>query len=104
MLPDILKEIVKTVDHLEIDKITVVDSGGSGQGVPAVFNQIAGATPALLESLKTSTGIDIAGLLSRASESSTAMPQVTESQVVAATPAVASPSGDGEAGDTDSSE
>ncbi|MCZ6757697.1 MAG: SPFH domain-containing protein [Bacteroidetes bacterium] len=107
MLPDILKEIVKTVDHLEIDKITVVDSGGSGQGVPAVFNQIAGATPALLESLKTSTGIDIAGLLSRASESSLAAPQVTTTQPLAAiesTPDMTPPSGDGEAGDTDSSE
>lgn len=107
MLPDILKEIVKTVDHLEIDKITVVDSGGSGQGIPAVFNQIAGATPALLESLKTSTGIDIAGLLSRASESSLAAPQATTTQPLAAiesAPDITPPSGDGEAGDTDSSE
>lgn len=63
MLPDILKEIVKTVDNLKIDKLTVVDGGQPGQGVPAVFKQIAGATPALLESLKASTGIDIAGLL-----------------------------------------
>lgn len=67
MLPDILKEVIKTVDNLKIDKLTVVDSG-QGQGVPAVFNQIAGSTPALLESLKATTGIDIAGLLSRASQ------------------------------------
>ncbi len=68
MLPDILKQVVKTVDNLQIDKITVVDSGqsGSGAGVPAVFSQIAGATPALLESLKASTGVDIAGMLQRA--------------------------------------
>ena len=66
MLPDVLKEIIKTVDNLKIDKLTVVDSGGTGQGVPAIFNQIAGATPALLESLKASTGVDIAGLLNRA--------------------------------------
>ena len=65
MLPDILKEVIKTVDHLKIDKLTVVDSG-QGAGVPAVFQQIAGSTPALLESLKATTGIDIAGLLSRA--------------------------------------
>ena len=64
MLPEILSQIVETVDHLKIDKLTVVDSG-SGQGVPGVFNQIAGATPAMLESLKASTGIDIAGMLSR---------------------------------------
>ncbi len=66
MLPDILSQVVKTVDSLEIDKLTVVDSG-QGTGVPAVFNQIAGATPALLESLKASTGIDVAGMLRRAS-------------------------------------
>ncbi|MEM1272101.1 MAG: flotillin family protein, partial [Bacteroidota bacterium] len=45
------------------DQLTVVDSGQPGSGVPAVFNSIAGATPALLESLKASTGIDVAGLL-----------------------------------------
>ena len=74
MLPDILKEVIKTVDNLKIDKLTVVDGGGTGQGVPAVFNQIAGATPALLESLKASTGVDIAGLLSRAHEQKSAVP------------------------------
>lgn len=68
MLPDIMREVIKTVDNLKIDKITVVDSGGQGGGVPAVFSQIAGSTPALLESLKASTGIDIAGMLARASE------------------------------------
>ena len=65
MLPDILSQVVQTVDNLQIDKLTVVDSG-QGSGVPSVFNQIAGSTPALLESLKASTGIDIAGMLSRA--------------------------------------
>ena len=72
MLPDILKQVVSTVDNLKIDKITVVDSGqgGKGTGVPAVFSQIAGSTPALLESLKASTGVDIAGMLSRASAQS----------------------------------
>ena len=66
MLPDILKQVVQTVDSLKIDRLTVVDSGQGG-GVPSVFNQIAGSTPALLESLKASTGIDIAGMLSGAS-------------------------------------
>ena len=66
MLPDILTQVVKTVDSLSIDKLTVVDSG-QGTGVPALFSQIAGSTPALLESLKASTGIDVASMLSRAS-------------------------------------
>ena len=69
MLPEIMKQVVSTVDNMKIDKITVVDSGqgGSGAGVPALFSQIAGSTPALLESLKSSTGIDIAGMLNKAS-------------------------------------
>lgn len=72
MLPDILKQVVQTVDNLTIDKITVVDSGSGGNtGVPAVFSQIAGATPALLESLKASTGVDIAGMLQGSAEKST---------------------------------
>ena len=70
MLPDILAQVVNTVDNLKIDKLTVVDSG-QGTGVPSVFNQIAGSTPALLESLKASTGIDIAGMLSRAASTPT---------------------------------
>jgi flotillin len=66
MLPEIMRELVSTVRDLKIDKITVVDSGNSdNSGVPAVFKQIAGSTPALLESLKASTGIDVAGMLSR---------------------------------------
>ena len=73
MLPDILAQVVNTVDNLKIDKLTVVDSG-QGTGVPSVFNQIAGSTPALLESLKASTGIDIAGMLSRAAASPSALP------------------------------
>lgn len=63
MMPDIMREVLKTVDNIKIDKLTVVDTG-SGTGVPNVMSQIAGATPALLESLKTSTGVDIAALLS----------------------------------------
>ena len=76
MLPEIMKQVVSTVDNLQIDKITVVDGGqgGSGTGVPAVFSQIAGSTPALLESLKASTGIDIAGMLNKASESGEVIP------------------------------
>lgn len=78
MLPEIIQQVVNTVDNLQIDKITVVDSGTGGSGVPAVFNQIAGATPALLESLKASTGVDIAGMLSQASKNQTEPPNSSE--------------------------
>lgn len=68
MLPEIMRQVVGTVDGLKIDKVTVVDGGSGSGGVPAVFRQIAGSTPALLESLKASTGIDVAGMLSRAAQ------------------------------------
>ena len=71
MLPDIIEQVVNTVDNLQIDKLTVVDGGQGGSGVPAVFSQIAGATPALLESLKASTGVDIAGILSDTTKTNT---------------------------------
>ena len=69
MLPDIMRETIKAVDNLKNDRLTVVDSGQTGGGIPAVFHQIAGAAPALLESLKATTGIDVAGMLKK-SESS----------------------------------
>lgn len=77
MLPEIMERVVSTVDNLKIDKITVVDSGqgGGGSGVPALFSQIAGATPALLESLKASTGIDVAGMLSSATTEAEVKPE-----------------------------
>ncbi len=81
MLPEIIQQVVNTVDNLQIDKITVVDSGqGTGGGVPAVFSQIAGSTPALLESLKASTGIDIAGMLQNASKPSSTSDQSPQLQ------------------------
>ena len=82
MLPDIMRELVSTVRDLKIDKITVVDSGQSpGGGVPAVFQQVAGSAPALLESLKATTGIDVAGMLNRVGETSQDVPR-PESQGV----------------------
>jgi len=80
MLPEIMERVVSTVDNLKIDKITVVDSGqgGGGSGVPALFSQIAGATPALLESLKASTGIDVAGMLSSATNEAEIQPAKPE--------------------------
>ncbi|MEM1095233.1 MAG: SPFH domain-containing protein [Bacteroidota bacterium] len=81
MLPEIMERVVSTVDNLKIDKITVVDSGqgGGGSGVPAVFSQIAGATPALLESLKASTGIDVATMLSQAAAGK---PKMEDAEVI----------------------
>ncbi len=73
MLPEIMQQVVGAVDNLKIDRLTVVDSGQGG-GVPAVFNQIAGAAPALLESIRTTTGIDVAGLLNRASQPTDDLP------------------------------
>lgn len=63
MLPELLAELVKTVNSVKVERLTVVDSGQGGGGLPGVMHQFAGAAPALLESLKATTGIDVIGSL-----------------------------------------
>lgn len=86
MLPDIMREVLKTVDGVKIDKLTVVDSGSGTGGVPAVLHQIAGATPALLESLKASTGVDVAALLQGRAAPSAAERALADASVVVKRP------------------
>jgi flotillin len=62
-LPDILDKITKVVaDNLSIDKVTVVDSG-DGHGVPTYVKGVTGSVVAIMEQVKTATGLDIPDLL-----------------------------------------
>lgn len=58
MLPDLLGQIVDTVKGVSIDKVTVIDSGGS-QGIPDVMSQLPGAVIKLTEQIENATGINI---------------------------------------------
>jgi flotillin len=71
MLPNIVEQIVETVKDVKIEHVTVVDTGSGGNGGGAIrnlFGQVAGLTPALFDTLKATTGIDLAGVLAARKE------------------------------------
>ncbi|MDA1081692.1 MAG: SPFH domain-containing protein [Gemmatimonadetes bacterium] len=59
MLPDIIKEIVSSVDGMQIDKVTVFDSGDRASGVGSAAGQLPGAVIRLTEQIEAATGINI---------------------------------------------
>jgi flotillin len=65
MLPDLVDKIVSTVSEIDIDKLTVVDSG-NGQGVAGVASQMPAAVVKIVEQIETATGVDILSGLARA--------------------------------------
>jgi flotillin len=58
MLPDLVESIVSTVEGVEIDKISVIDSG-NGQGVSTVVSQMPSAVIKIVEQIENATGVDI---------------------------------------------
>ncbi|MBK5221637.1 MAG: flotillin family protein [Acidimicrobiia bacterium] len=59
MLPDIIDKIVSTVAAVDIDKVTIIDSGGQGSGVPGFMGQLPGAVINLAEQIENATGVDL---------------------------------------------
>ena len=59
MLPDLIEQIVSTVNGIDIDKMTVIDSGSDGQALPSVVKQLPQAVIAIAEQIQTATGVDI---------------------------------------------
>jgi flotillin len=65
MLPGIVEQIVSVAKEIQIDHLAVVDSGnGSGCGLSGLVGQLGGLAPALFESIKATTGVDLAQTLS----------------------------------------
>ncbi len=63
LMPELLDKVTKVIaDNLTVDKLTIVDSG-DGKGIPNYVNNLTGSAVALLEQLKTATGIDIEKML-----------------------------------------
>lgn len=58
ILPELVEKIASTVGGLEIDKISVIDSG-NGQGVPNVVSQMPAAVIRMVEQIENATGVDI---------------------------------------------
>ena len=65
MLPQIIEDIVSTVSDIDIQRISVIDSG-NGQGVPNVVAQMPAAVIKIVEQIENATGVDIlSGLAGR---------------------------------------
>ena len=59
MLPELVDKIVSTVGAVDIDKVTIIDSGGQGNGVPGFMTQLPAAVIGLAEQLENATGVDL---------------------------------------------
>ena len=65
MLPAIVEQITAVAKDMKIDHMAIVDSGGGNAGPQAIVRQIGQLAPAVLESLKATTGIDVAAALQK---------------------------------------
>ncbi|HSG78210.1 MAG TPA: flotillin family protein [Acidimicrobiia bacterium] len=61
MLPELIQKIVGTIEGVEIDRISVIDSGGngSGGGLPGMLSQLPAAVIKITEQIENATGVDI---------------------------------------------
>jgi len=59
MLPEIVREVAGSVEHIKIDKLSVIDSGKSGSGVASAAAQFPEAIIKLTEQIETATGVNI---------------------------------------------
>ena len=96
MLPELIEQIVSTVNNIDIDKMTVIDSGGDGSALPGIAKQLPASVIAIAEQIETATGVDIMGPLRTKMEGDGAPALPTESasapeqiEVPAAQPAAA---------------
>lgn len=80
MLPELVAQIVDTVRGIDIDKLTVIDTG-QGNGVGSVASQLPAAVISISEQIANATGVDLlealAGHVQTPSQSD-AVPGLTE--------------------------
>ena len=67
MLPDLVGQIVGTVNGVNIDKVSVIDSGGSGggDGIPALLSQMPASVIKITEQIENATGVNILSHLNK---------------------------------------
>jgi flotillin len=59
MLPDLVDKIVGTVSAVDIDRVSVIDSGNGGGGIGGVLGQLPAAVVKITEQIENATGVDI---------------------------------------------
>ncbi|HSG81288.1 MAG TPA: SPFH domain-containing protein [Gemmatimonadota bacterium] len=67
MLPEIIREIAKTVEGIDVDRLTIIDSGEGG-GVANAAGQLPSAVIKLTEQIEAATGVNILSKLGKARE------------------------------------
>lgn len=65
MLPDLIDKIVGTVEGINIDKVSVIDSGNGSQSIPGLLGQLPGSVIRLTEQIENATGVNILSGLGR---------------------------------------
>ncbi len=59
MLPDLIDKIVSVVAAVDIEKVSIIDSGGQGTGIPGFMGQLPAAVIGLTEQIENATGVDL---------------------------------------------
>jgi flotillin len=59
MLPELVESIVSTVAAVDIERVSIIDSGGQGTGVPGFMGQLPAAVIGLAEQIENATGVDL---------------------------------------------
>jgi len=61
LLPELVEKVSDVIgSNLSVERLTVVDNGGNGSGIPHLVGSLAGSVNSFFEQLKTLTGLDIA--------------------------------------------
>ena len=67
-LEQVLKTVVQRVSSLEVDSVTLLD-GGDGAALPSYVSSYPAMVNSVLAELKTSTGVDVVGILTQSGQS-----------------------------------
>ncbi|MEL7122092.1 MAG: SPFH domain-containing protein [Bacteroidota bacterium] len=63
MLPDLFDKATRVIaDNLHIEKLTILDGGEGGEGVPNYVQNLTNSAVTLIEQLKNATGVDLTDL------------------------------------------
>ena len=64
LLPELVSHVSKVIaSNLNVERLTVVDGGGNGGGLPHLVGSLAGSVNSFFEQMKTLTGLDMVRLL-----------------------------------------
>lgn len=64
LLPELVESVSKVIaSNLNVERLTVVDGGNGGGGLPRLVGSLAGSVNSFFEQMKTLTGLDVVRLM-----------------------------------------